>query len=690
MKRKLLASMIVAAAVLSAAMARAATLNVGPGQQFAAPCAAILAANAGDTIEIDSSVVYVGDVCAWSTPSLTIVGVGGARAHIDAGGQNSQGKAIWVISGANTTIENIEFSGAAVVDQNGAGIRQQADNLTIRNCYFHDNQEGILTDASLTSTITIEFSEFAYNGFGDGQSHNVYIGNIGTLIFRYNYSHHAIAGHLLKTRAANNFIIANRLSDEATGESSYQIDVPNGGLTYIIGNVIEQGPQNQNSTFIAYLEEGTNAGNPDHHMYVINNTFANDAPTGTFIQPAAVSDLPVVITNNIFFGPGTVTSQSSAIQSHNFAGNPNFVNSSVYDYHLTAGSPAIDAGIDPGSNGTFSLTPPFQYVHPACAEGRTTVSTIDMGGYEFGGGTGTAPPNGNCGTASGPSLYLSGKSLVYVSQSTGTTSAAQHLTVTNAGNSGSNIANIASSGDFSQTNNCGATLPAGATCTILVTFTPTASGARTGTIIITDSAPGSPHIVNLAGNGSTTVPPPSTDFSVSANPGSATVMAGQSAPYSVTVGSSGGFNQPVTLSCSGLPSGTICTFNPPAPNPNGSTVTAQLSISSTARAALAPRPMEKHFPAPSVWVVLATLALVVALAVRNQKQLPWAMAVLALALLTGSSGCGSNASKNLQTPLPTPTPTPTGGGTPAGTYMVTVTGTSGTQTHKISITLIVN
>src|SRR5579872_6597240 len=220
MKKLYFSFFVMAAATFFSVAASASTLQVGPGKQFAAPCAAITAAQAGDTIQIDSSVTYTGDVCAWSTDNLTIIGVGGGRAHIDAGGLNSQGKAIWVISGKNTTIENIELSGATVPDQNGAGIRQQADNLTLRNCFFHDNQDGILTDDSPTSTILIEFSEFANNGFGDGQTHNVYITHIGTLIFRYNYSHNANVGHLLKSRAANNFITYNRLSDEATGTSS--------------------------------------------------------------------------------------------------------------------------------------------------------------------------------------------------------------------------------------------------------------------------------------------------------------------------------------------------------------------------------------------------------------------------------------------------------------------------------------
>jgi len=243
--------------------ANANTLQVGPGKQYSAPCAAIAAAAAGDTIQIDTSGTYSGDVCQWSTNSLTLIGVGGGRAVINAAGQNSQGKAIWVISGNNTIVENIEFTGATVPDLNGAGIRAEGTNLTIRNCYFHDNQEGILTDGG-NSTIIIEFSEFFRNGAGDGFSHNLYIGNITKFIFRYNYSHGAIIGHLLKSRAAENDIYYNRLSDESTGTASYEIDIPNGGLSYIVGNLVEKGPLAQNSALVSYQEEGANTGNPDH------------------------------------------------------------------------------------------------------------------------------------------------------------------------------------------------------------------------------------------------------------------------------------------------------------------------------------------------------------------------------------------------------------------------------------------
>ena len=67
-------------ALLVVGAASAATLQVGPGKQFAAPCAALAVAANGDTIQIDP-VLYSGDVCAFSQSNLTIRGVNG-RAHI--------------------------------------------------------------------------------------------------------------------------------------------------------------------------------------------------------------------------------------------------------------------------------------------------------------------------------------------------------------------------------------------------------------------------------------------------------------------------------------------------------------------------------------------------------------------------------------------------------------------------------
>jgi hypothetical protein len=361
----------------------AATLQVGPDKSYKAPCAAIAVAAPGDIIEIDEG-LYSGDVCAWSTDNLTLRGVNSrARAHIDADRKNAQGKGIWVPHGSNTVVENIEFSGARVRDHNGAGIRADGKNLTVRNCLFHDNEEGILESNIGGSNILIEFTEFARNGYHDGQSHNVYIGHAASLTFRFNYSHDALVGHLLKTRAAVNYILYNRLTEE-DGTGSYEIDVPNGGTTYVIGNLIQQGPNTQNSTLLTYLEEGANPLNPGTDLYVVNNSFVNQRDEGgTFVYVSPVGPTPAQIENNIFFGPGTLTSR--AVLTANFAGNPSFVSLDEFDYHLTPGSPAIDGGVVPETANGFSLRPVYEYVDPACGERRLPVGGLDIGAYEFGG-----------------------------------------------------------------------------------------------------------------------------------------------------------------------------------------------------------------------------------------------------------------------------------------------------------------
>ncbi|WP_093715402.1 choice-of-anchor D domain-containing protein [Actinacidiphila alni] len=102
-------------------------------------------------------------------------------------------------------------------------------------------------------------------------------------------------------------------------------------------------------------------------------------------------------------------------------------------------------------------------------------------------------------------LAVAPTSLSFASQAPGTTSAAQNVTVSNTGTAAASISSVTASGDFSQTNTCGTSLAAGATCTVGVKFTPTAAGTRTGTLTISGNASNSPTTVALTGTGSGTV-----------------------------------------------------------------------------------------------------------------------------------------------------------------------------------------
>ena len=363
--------------------------QVGPSHTYTMPSQVSTLVQNGDTVDIDAG-SYPSDVARWQAHNLLLRGVGGL-AHLESNGMSWGDKAIWVIQGNNVTVEWIEFSECISSSQNGAGIRQEGLNLTVSHCYFHHNENGILAGALSPSKIIIEFTEFSYNGYGDGYSHNLYIGNIDTLVFRYNYSHHCHVGHELKSRARVNYILYNRISNEASGDASREIDLSNGGLAIIIGNEIEQGPNSQNSNIIGYGLEGLSNPAP-HYLIIVNNTIVNDKTTGSFIS---VQNGTAVLKfyNNIFAGPGAIfTGSSSALDTssnyYNTVSNAGFVNATTYDYHLLNSSGAISGAVNPGGAFSFSLYPFFEYVHPVNMTSRTVVAQLDRGAHEYGTSTG--------------------------------------------------------------------------------------------------------------------------------------------------------------------------------------------------------------------------------------------------------------------------------------------------------------
>jgi hypothetical protein len=364
-------------------------LAVGPGHPYARPCDALTVAADGDTVEIDAAGSYNGDVCAFHANDLTIRGVNG-RPKIGAGGNYTWGKGIWVITGKRAVVDNVELWGASVPDRNGAAIRLDGMHLTVRNSYLHDNENGILTSNDGESDILIENSEFGHNGNGSGSSHNLYIGRVGSLTMRYSYSHDADVGHNLKSRAKINSISYSRFSSTrpgepgstASGEPSYEIDLPNAGMSYLIGNVIEQPLRNQNTNLVSYGTEG--ASNPGKNLYVVNNTFINDdSSNGMFILVGGDVKAPVLVQNNIFAGTGDVTGQSNAVMKDNVRSlAPAFVNRAGYDLRPAAGADFIGTGSAPGYSPTgVSLSPVGEYVHVAGGKARAYNGRWDIGAY---------------------------------------------------------------------------------------------------------------------------------------------------------------------------------------------------------------------------------------------------------------------------------------------------------------------
>ena len=399
----------VAAVLFTSASATAATLQVGPGQTYTTPCAAIGAASAGDEIDIAAG-TYT-DSCEINAAGVHLKGVGGQPTINLTGSTPADEKGIYVVNGDNVVIENLELTGARISDAeggNGAGLRIQSNGVVVTNCSIHDNQDGILATATTGGgTITIQYTELANNGLGDACDavscvHNVYIGtggggDYGKLIFQFNWDH-ALAtdtadkGHLLKSRALESDILYNRITGE-TGHDSYEVDLPNGGLGIVVGNVIEKGPNPDNEILLDYGEEGYGTGT--NTLYVVNNTFVNDdtsASSATFIDVADGGVLTAAH-DNLFVGPGTLSSTGALSVDNLSTSTPMFVNPTGYDYHLQAGSPAVGKGVAAGSAGSFSLTPVFEYFQPLERVVRT--ANQDLGAFEY--GTNTSSPSNDGG-----------------------------------------------------------------------------------------------------------------------------------------------------------------------------------------------------------------------------------------------------------------------------------------------------
>lgn len=159
------------------------------------------------------------------------------------------------------------------------------------------------------------------------------------------------------------------------------------------------------------------------------------------------------------------------------------------------------------------------------------------------------------GVTSAGTLSVSPSSLTFAAQTVGQTSPAQTVQLTNTGNTAINISNITTSGDFAQTNSCGAlptVLNVGATCSISVTFTPASTGSRTGSLTIDDDANNNPQGVSLTGTGNAV-------FTLASNVRSSVVLIGtKSATFTVTAAAPSTFQGAINLACT---TGT-CTFNP--------------------------------------------------------------------------------------------------------------------------------
>ena len=269
-------------------------------------------------------------------------------------------------------------------------------------------------------------------------------------------------------------------------------------------------------------------------------------------------------------------------------------------------------------------------------------------------------------------VVVSPASVDFGTQTVGVKSNPQSVTITNNNFSALTINSItivatappAAGTDFAISNNpCPASLAAGASCTVMVTFTPSVAAAESASLVFNDADPSSPQSATLTGTGTAVA----ADFTVTA-PAAVTVSRGSSQMFNVTVTPIGGFNQAVALTCTGAPKNTTCAVAGPVTPDGVNPINAQVTV--TAKSLLPSSPT--RIPPPSgrqivlISAGLALLAMVFATK-RLRTRLSLAGAMFVVFAVAGCSG----------TPKPR-------------TTNITLTGTSGALSHSAVVALTVD
>ncbi len=268
-------------------------------------------------------------------------------------------------------------------------------------------------------------------------------------------------------------------------------------------------------------------------------------------------------------------------------------------------------------------------------------------------------------------------SLSFPGQLVGIPSPSKTITITNSGAVNLQVSRVQTTGPFGENNSCSAPVQPKQQCTINVTFTPTATGATTGAVSITDNAANSPQTIPLKGAGTT-------GFEITTPMPNASVNAGGTATFSLAATGSTGFSGSVQFTCSGLPPASTCTASPnPLNLTGGSPSTVSVAVATTAQTTaqyrakqgvLACLPYKRMLGTIASAFMLGTVLMPVGLLGKRGENKKRSLVFIGLALLSIGFGCGGGDGSNVT-------------GTPSGTYPITVTASSGSISQPTTLTL---
>lgn len=207
------------------------------------------------------------------------------------------GKGAFVIAANDITIENITCRNIEVRDRNGACVRFEGTNLTLRNVTFTDSDNGVLT-GSKTGKMLIEDSVFERNGRA-GRAHAIYVNSGHLTIRRSKFLSSKDEGHEIKSRAERT-IIENCIIASLEGNDSRLIDIASGGVAVIRNSLLVEGPNTANWQLFSF---GVEKLKYDTNMFRLeNNVIVTDREGGSELIMVGDTMPAPIIRNNIVVG----------------------------------------------------------------------------------------------------------------------------------------------------------------------------------------------------------------------------------------------------------------------------------------------------------------------------------------------------------------------------------------------------